>query len=462
MVAILLLLAMGSYMPWFGLLCEYLPGFNKFRGTSKFVFQATLFVILLSAMGLDCLIRDGLRKRWQVLSALAAAASLSLILGLAIRQSSLSPSGFWPGIVNWLFSTGQVYLTAGAIPNSLIVMKAGTFASLGLAVLAGTCILIAAILFLRISNLWKASLLVGLAVVELFCADLPARETFQLEAAYPTGMVESFRWTPGDQRILNPFMPNLAMSMGWRDVWGHDPLVPRRYGEFMAWMQKVEITQVIQNVVQFQTHPLLSMLGCRTALMPVGDRVELTELRGDPMPRAVLVGRWAVEPDRDRAFAILGEPGFNPRRLVVLEREPNLAMAEDVSNPGTVKVTETSTDHLTFEADVNSASILVVTDSFTEGWRIVPLAGSASGSYEIIPADYTLRGVPLAPGRHHFRMEYRPASFVIGVWFSLAGCAAWLALAGFLVRRKRNPDAESRKFSLQKPSKQRTDGLPIA
>jgi hypothetical protein len=441
MVAVLLLLAMGSYMPWFGLLCEYLPGFNKFRGTSKFAFQATLFVILLSAMGLDSLIRDGLRKRWQVLSALAAGAVLSLLLALAIRQSSLSPSGLWPGFMHWLFGTGQVYLQAGAIPNSLAVAKAGLFAGLGLAVLAGTCILIASILFPRISNIRKASLIVGLAVVELFYADLPARDLFQLEAAYPAGMVQTIGHELGDRRILNMYNPNLAMSAGWRDVWGHDPLIPRRYGEFMAWMQQVEIMQVIQNVFPFHYHPLLKMLGCRNVLMPVGDKIVLEEMGGDVMPQAVLVGRWIVEPDRDRAFAILGQPEFDPRRIVVLEREPNLAAAAGVANPGTVRVTETSTDHLTFEADVNSASILVVTDNFMEGWRIVPLAGSASGSYEIIPANYILRGVPLVPGRHHFRMEYRPVAFVIGVWLSLAGIAAWIAVAGFIVWRRRYPDA---------------------
>jgi hypothetical protein len=441
MVAILLLLAMGSYLPWFSLLQDWLPGFNLFRGVSKFVFQATLFVILLSAMGLDCLIRDGLRKRWRVLSALAAAAALSLILGLKIKASSLSPSGLWPDFMQWLFDTGQVYLLAGAIPNNLAVVKAGEFAALGLAVLAGTCILIAAVLFLRVSNLWKASLLVTLAVLELFLAGLTVRDTFRLEAAYPADVVELFRQESGDHRILNPYDPNLAMSMGWRDVWGHDPLIPRRYGELMAWMQQVEITQVVRNVFQFHNHPLLKMLGCRTMLMPVKGGVKVVEQEGDIMPQASLVRKWVVEPDRDRVFAILGQPGFNPRGLVVLERDPNLTMAPSVANPGTVRVTETSTDHLTFEADMNSASILVVTDNFMDGWRIVPLAGSASGSYEIIPANYTLRGVPLVPGHHHFRMEYRPVSFVIGIWLSLAGVVAWLAVAGITVWRRRNPDA---------------------
>jgi hypothetical protein len=37
-------------------------------------------------------------------------------------------------------------------------------------------------------------------------------------------------------------------------------------------------------------------------------------------------------------------------------------------------------------------------------------------------------------------MEYRPAFFVIGVWISLAGVAAWMAAAGVLLCRRRRPD----------------------
>lgn len=436
MVVILLFLAMGSYMPWFSLLQDWLPGFKLFRGVSKFIFPSTLFVILLSAMGLDCLIREGLRKRKWALSMLAATAALSLILGLAITQSVL-----WPGFVYWIFSTGQVYLQAGTGPGTLAVAKAGEFSTLGLAVLAGTCILIAAILLVRISNFRKASLLVGLAIMELFWADFPARVSFPLEAAYPAQIVASFSQRPGDHRILNSYNPNLALSMGWRDIWGRDPLIPRRYGEFIAWMQQVNIAQVVSNVFPFHYNSLLKMLGCRTMLIPVNGEFDLVDLGEDVMPRASLVGQWAVEADRDRAFAILGQPGFDPLRLVVLERDPNLPPAAAGENPGTVRVTETSTDHLTLEANVNAASILVVTDNYTEGWRILPLAGSASNAYEIIPANYALRGVPLTPGHHHFRMEYRPISFVIGVWLSAAGVIAWLAVAVLLVWRKRYPDA---------------------
>jgi len=437
MAGILLLLAMGSYLPWFGLLHAYLPGFDKFRGVSKFVFQATLFVILLSAMGLDSLLRDGLRKRWQVLAALGAAAIVSLIIGLSIRQSAGAVPGLWADIMRTIGGTQEVYLPPEFFAKGLAILKAGEFAALGLVILSATCALIAAVLFLRISNLWKCSLLVGLAVIELFSAGRIAHHAFRLDEAYPRDVVAMFTQRTGDHRILNPANPNLAMSMGWRDVWGYDPLIPRRYGEFMAWMQQVDLVQIVRNDLPFRYHPLLRMLGCRYMLTPVEGRVALAELTGDAMPRAALVGQWAVEPERDRAFAILGQPGFNPRRLVVLERAPNLPAATGAANPGTVRVTDTSSDQLTIEADVNSAAVLVVTDNYMDGWRIVPLEGSSSDAYEIIPANYTLRGVPLAPGHHHFRMEYRPASFVIGAWLSLIGAAAWLGLAGVLLRRRR-------------------------
>ena len=165
-----------------------------------------------------------------------------------------------------------------------------------------------------------------------------------------------FRQRPGEHRILNPYNPNLAMSMGWRDVWGYDPLIPRRYGELMAWMQQVDMTRIVRNDLQFRYHPLLKMLGCRYMLTPVEGRIALAELTGDLMPRAALVGQWTVEPDRDRAFAILGQPGFDPRRLVVLERDPNLPAGKASGNQGTVKVLEESTDDLTIEADVKAAS----------------------------------------------------------------------------------------------------------
>ena len=433
---LLLLLATGACMPWFGLLHSYLPGFDTFRGVSKFAFPATLFVIGLSAMGLDSLVRDGLQRRWRVLSVLGAGAVFALTAAMAIRQSARTPSGGWAELMRAIAGTGNVYLPPEFYSSGLAVAKAGEFAAQGLLILSATCAVIAAIVFLRIPGPRKASLLVLLAVVELLAAAMPHRETFRLPAAYPDALTSAFRGTPAETRILNPYKPNLALSMGWHDIWGRDPMVPRRYGEFTAWLQQVDGLQLAGNDFPFRSHPLLGMLRCGPMLTIAGDGIRLVDSGGVPMPRVFLVGRWVVEPRRDGAFAVLGQPGFDPRRLVVLERDPGLPEGSRPGSPGTARVTDVSADHLSIEADVSAPAILLVTDNFMEGWRIVPLEGGASQSYEIIPANYTLRGVPLAAGHHRFRMEYRPASFVIGCGLSVAGCIAWLAVAGILLRRR--------------------------
>ena len=57
MALVLLLLALGSHTPLFRLLYDCVPGFNRFRGMSKFAVQASAFIVLLSGIGLDRLIR---------------------------------------------------------------------------------------------------------------------------------------------------------------------------------------------------------------------------------------------------------------------------------------------------------------------------------------------------------------------------------------------------------------------
>ncbi|HLE17930.1 MAG TPA: hypothetical protein VI728_06565, partial [Syntrophales bacterium] len=55
MIIILLILALGAHTPLFRILYDWFPGFDKFRGTSKFIFPASLFLAMLAGLGLDCL-----------------------------------------------------------------------------------------------------------------------------------------------------------------------------------------------------------------------------------------------------------------------------------------------------------------------------------------------------------------------------------------------------------------------
>src|ERR1039457_3301383 len=106
------------------------------------------------------------------------------------------------------------------------------------------------------------------------------------------------------------------------------------------------------------------------------------------------------------------------------------------TNAGTVSLLESSTDYLTLEADVQSPSILLVTDTYAKGWRARPLAGTVQSLYRVLPADYCLRAIPLAVGHHHLRLEYRPAGFVIGKWVSIVSLVVFVGLLALWGRER--------------------------
>jgi uncharacterized membrane protein YfhO len=137
---------------------------------------------------------------------------------------------------------------------------------------------------------------------------------------------------------------------------------------------------------------------------------------------------------------------FDPEREVILESSPSPPPVA-TGQRGSARIVESSTDEFTIEADVPAPSILVVTDGFDPGWRAEALAGSSQGSYQVLPANYILRAVPLGSGRHHLRLVYRAAGLGIGAWISCLTLFAFLALAAWCWVRERRGVAEDRPAS---------------
>jgi hypothetical protein len=73
--------------------------------------------------------------------------------------------------------------------------------------------------------------------------------------------------------------------------------------------------------------------------------------------------------------------------------------------------------------------VLLVTDAWTPAWRAVAIEAGDARRYEVMPANYALRAIPLTPGRHHLRLEYAPRAFFIGGVISLMAWVLWLGLA---------------------------------
>jgi hypothetical protein len=165
--------------------------------------------------------------------------------------------------------------------------------------------------------------------------------------------------------------------------------------------------------------------------------LRLTPLPAAPLGRVELIGAYRVRTGRDAVLGAMGDSSFDPRREVILEREPQPAPVSAPSQ-GHASVVRQGTDWLEVEADVASPSILLITDAWSPAWRARPLEGSGAGAYEVMPADYALRAVPLAAGRHRLRLEYAPSGFRIGLAVSALAWLAWAGAAAAVIRAERN------------------------
>ena len=363
---------------------------------------------------------------------LLAAAALWLQPSSVTGASSESAS--WHKILLAIHGTGETMLPEADYRDPAFAAKASEGATRSLWTGAGSCALLAALLFLARSRPRAVPLLVVLAAVELFWFAHGSLDTCVLSETVDSGMRQFLHEHPGDYRIINVANPNTAMILGAQNIWGYDPGVERRYAELIHFTQGKDPELATYSTVVSQYHPLYAMLRCRFQFALAMGRVVISEAT-NAMPRLQLVSRFRVMPQRDDIFAALTNAAFNPREEVILETAPD-PEPRAAANAGTVSLLESSTDYLTLEADVQSPSILLVTDTYAKGWRARPLAGSVQSLYRVLPANYCLRAIPLAAGHHHLRLEYLPAGYVIGKWVSIVSLVVFTGLLA-LCRRKR-------------------------
>ena len=157
----------------------------------------------------------------------------------------------------------------------------------------------------------------------------------------------------------------------------------------------------------------------------------------DPMRVANLIGDCTVISDREQLLRQLTSPAFIPTLKVFLESEPAIKPAGS-NDPGTVRITGQTTDSMELQADVKSPAILLITNNYSKGWRVVPTEPSPpQQEYQMMPANGTLQAIPLAAGRHQLRVEYAPLAFRIGAWVSGISLIAYLAAIALQVKNSR-------------------------
>jgi hypothetical protein len=442
------LLALGSHLkPLYWLLYHLVPGFGAVRGTQKFLILASLFLAWLAGQGLQDLLRapgDGRTassKDIHARLALGALASGALAAAAGFWAWASGPLGSAGAVWTWLLKliegSGECLLAPLAlIRHPVFVEQSLANAS---ARLGGTAALLTAaglLLWLGRGSRRFAAALGLLAVLELFFFCRAVAVVMDAKPAYPAAWMEAVRAGPADARVLHAptGSPNIAMRTGLSDVLGYCPLPLKRYVDFLSWTQGLRPDEVfvfprIRRVDR--VFELLRLGSVFSANKPL----EVQNVPS-PMSRLHLLREWKLATSPAEALELMSAPGFDPRTTVILESVPDPAPAPPGSPLGWARLTRSGTDSLEIEAALPAPAILLVTDSYAKDWRCRFLEPGPQSACAVLPADSTLRAVPLAAGRHRLVLEYRPAAFVPGLAVTLAALMAWLAAWVLVLRRR--------------------------
>lgn len=443
LVVLTLLLAFGAYTPLFRPLYDHVPLVASFRGTTKFAFLAGAFLAMLAALGLDRLLRATHVPRWPALVA-AFACVACFVAAFAIDRSAAAGSdGVWARALAAIDTSDVAFRYYPVARGGTFARRAGEYAAGSLA--------IAGVTFFAVAVLWigarrRRALAYGLIV--LGCAELLvyARHTLLTFAVAPVEQkIAALRAlqqrSGGDFRVqtLNPYV---AMSAHAYDIWGYDPMLPSRYADLVARTQGVPPAMLMVTPLRV-IPPLFGMLRLRYVVYADEGGVRVVPTGFAELPRATLVPRWRVVRDRDAALDAVVDPAFDPGREVLLEREPEEWLRAETTDAsalaggasGGVRVADLSTDSVEIWVESSVPAILVVSDGYAAGWKVTAIDQLGAPSYDVLPADYVLRGVPLAAGRHHLRMEYRPTAFLVGRAISIVALIAYACAAGFVACR---------------------------
>jgi hypothetical protein len=161
------------------------------------------------------------------------------------------------------------------------------------------------------------------------------------------------------------------------------------------------------------------------------------------VPRATVIGTWAVVGSPDDALRAVRSRTFDPGGLVMLEQRPTI---EDRTNGlppsgpvGTASFRWNGFQRATVDVTASRAAIVLIRNSFDPGWHATVDGRPAP----LLAADEIDQGVAVPAGRHTIVLTYDDPS----VGYGLAGSAVVLlvlAVAAIVLRRRPRWDGPSR------------------
>jgi hypothetical protein len=322
---------------------------------------------------------------------------------------------------------------------------------------------------------WAVGLLVATLAGERFVGTsnaimIPAANDAAFFRAPP--VVEFLRRTVGFDRVLViknwrdrfPLMEKLGTLSGFSVVQDYEPLTPRSYQQLLRDLEERNPDRPLfwGRYVAPPAEDGWRALDVLSARYVVADRKmgwvpplssRFRPVYGDAdavvyenlksLPRVQVVEDYRVVSDEQQALDLLLHGDFDPRREVILDRDPSGALPGPTADvAASVKVTSRTPSTVEVAASTPRRAILLLNDLHWPGWEAT-LDGEPTPVYR---ANVLFRAVALPPGTHEIVFSYADGRLRLGLLTSLTAllsCVGLVAFTGIRRGRLRDPGGPS-------------------
>ncbi len=433
------ILALGKFTPLLKILYTIVPGFNMFRGNSKFIFIVVFSLSVLSGIGAEYL-QKGIFTRKKISSFLYITIGITAAISLFLLIFFLFRAGYgtWHDIIHAICSLEDRYTTLPSLNDAGFLHATFSVATKG-----AVKFIILTILGLLVMGLWinarlKRQILIPITIALLF-GDLwcfgnqymvifDARQCF-----WNKEVLNVLKNDPEPFRIttVGHFELNQGMAHDISHIGGYDANVIKEYSEFINLSdgKPIEEPRIVMEVAQISK--LTNLLNLKYMLLPANVRIEHPTIKPvfrdsqyalfrntQALPRAFIVHKAKTLQGRDAIFKELSNSEFDPKEYVILEEPSRLTTntsRENLQKEANPTILEYTPNRVTIKATLLEDGYLVLGDTFYPGWNAY-VDGKKS---KVLKANYILRSVFLEKGEHVIKFIYEPKSFTIGMIITL-------------------------------------------
>ena len=235
-----------------------------------------------------------------------------------------------------------------------------------------------------------------------------------------------YKYTLGDnfnkqQRFFSNDCYNLRYNA--ENISGSTPDTLSNYLTFMKYLEK-----------SFNIKNILGLLRCGYIIDDTIKTVERNTF--DTINRLNVYYDYEVETNKEKIYEMLSQENFNIFDTVILENAPQY----DTKDKGEYKLNIIYFDEnsIEFECETTQPAIIMYSDNYSKGWRAYNI-DNPKEKYELICADYIYKAISINEGFHRIRIEYKPKSFIIGMYVSVISWILFIIFSMFLIyKNKKN------------------------